>query len=319
MALRVAAYSLMMALVVQCSLAVDDVDAKATCADGDPNCEVDRFSMLQVNTDKEVLDNGHAEVAQLLHQASDCAGQATAFVQTWGEAWTDFMDLLLPQNSKLSQLIDALTPTLKEGRMESLASIGIAVRTKPQCPKSSQHTNPSMLLEATQALKKVTGEQVDELYDNVAEIQATAEKLAKLAAGMRLLEPLMCPAFTEFIENFYMNTIKTFDQNIRTLKGLIPEENQTKPEPEPEPEPRSLLQVDGTAAAMAQSLRLTENTCKGELSAFIAYAKDMVAYCTAIRDCKKTLYLWTGLDKASQKCIDVFSNYSMESKARACK
>jgi hypothetical protein len=301
MTLRVAAFSLIIVLVVQCSDAVDDLDTKAACADGDATCELDRFSMLQVHADKETFDEVHSEVAQLLHQATDCAGQATAFVQTFGEAWTDFMDLLLPQNSKLSQLIDALTPLLKEGRMESLAAIGIAERTKPQCPNSLQQTNPSMLLEATQALNKASGEQAEELHDNVAQIQATAEKMTTLVSKAGpLLEPLMCPAFADFIKGFYKNTIKNFEGTLAKREA-------------------KLLQVEGTSAAMTQSLRLTESTCKEELSAFVVYAQDMVQYCTAMRDCKKTLYLWTGLDKASQKCIDVFSKYSMESKARLCK
>jgi len=273
----------------------------AACIAGDGTCGNDRFSMLQVHN-KELSDEGVAEVMQLIHQASDCAGHATAFVRNFGQAWTDFMEDLLPQNRKLSQLIDFLTPHLKEGRMQAQQAIEIAERTKPQCSASLQQTSSSMLLEVTQALRKTTDEQVEEFEANVEAIESTADRLTKLLSGTTVLSSVVCPAFGNFIEHYHSTTIPVLKQHIQHILAS-----------------KSMLQVEGTTAAMAQSLRLTESACKEELSAFVDYAKDMVNHCKAMRECTTTLSFWKGLDDASQKCIDVFSQYSMDSDARVCK
>jgi len=285
----------------------------AACIAGDGTCGNDRFSMLQVHN-KELSDEGVAEVMQLIHQASDCAGHATALVRNFGQAWTDFMEDLLPQNSKVAQLIDLLTSTLKEGRMQALAAIGIAERTKPPCLETLQQTNSSMLLEVTQALRTSTNEQVEELKDTVEAIEATGDRLTKLVSGTSALSSLVCPAFGNFIENYSLETIPVLKQHIQKMIA------STSPVAEDESSAlNSMLQLKGTTAAMAQSLRLTESICKEELSAFVDYANHMVNDCKAIRECKTTLSFWKGLDDASQKCIDVFSQFSMDSDVRVCK
>lgn len=292
-------------IVVVASVWATSYASSAECKDDE--CKVATSSLLQHEVRQGVKSGGgsDAELNYLLRETADCAARATGFVEEWGSAWTDFMELLVPSKSVMAQLLDVLTPLLTEGRMESLASMGIAQRTKPPCV---QQGGATMLLETAQALDKSVSDQVSELNDNVASIHASSVELAKLAGSVSLLEQVMCPAFTDFIKHFH-ETIQAFADSLRSVHSLV---QQNRPE---------LLQLNGSDAqrvALKQLLQRTNDACEAESTAFIQYANDMVKYCQAMRGCTKTLALWSGLDQSTQECIDTFSKYGTNSSVLLC-
>jgi len=264
--------------------------------------------MLQVNGSQEMSmsQERRAEVVQLIHEVSDCAGQATAFVYHWGKAWTKFIELLLPQTSMLSQFIDLLTPVLKNGRVEALAAIGCADSTTPNCASTSslQQASPSILLETTNALSDGMCKQAGEVREILEAIKGTAQQLQDIVSVPTVFQSLLSKQFLDFTQGSYLQTIENFLQDLPQCTAAA--------------EDGSLLQVEGTAEAMAQSLRLTANTCTGEASAFLQYGQDMVQHCTTIREGTTLLESWTGLEEASQHCIDVFSDYTENSEMHLC-
>lgn len=266
-------------------------------------------ALMQRTSQTETVDYSNTEVVGLLHETSNCAARTTGFVGQWGEVWTDFMELLVPSNTVMAQLINALTPLLTEGKMEALASMGIAQRTKPPC---DQHGAATMLLETALALEKSVSEQVSELHDNLDSIHTT---LVKLAGTSSLMESVMCPAFTNFINHFH-ETVQLFVDHLREGRDLYRHEQlvqQSKPD---------LLQAKGADAQRTELmvvLQRTNDACEGGSKAFVEYADAMVKYCQAMRDCSTTLAMWSGLDQATDKCIATFRKYRTGDTDLLCK